>query len=381
MPVVPIRKVPGAAPAHSIEPSQKSVDALAFGSGTWRIEGVPGLYLRCRAKTKSFFLQRRVDGELVKVTLGALSVKDARAQAMREWSKLKPAPARRDAVTLGAAIDDYLDEQTLSAKTRAGYRYNADRHLGKKWLARTLREIGEDRLGVRRLQGSIAKEHGKATANQAMRLLSAVYRWMRQVDLNLPEPPTVATKIYRIKARDWALDAEELKRWAAAVKKLSPVKRAWWGTCLLTGARRGSIEALEWKHIDFEKKVIRFETAKGGRTYSIPAADRLVALLAAYRASGDVPPSQWCFPSPIGDRHIAAVKNKGVQSAHHLRHTYRTALSQIGATGEQSRLLLGHTLAGVSEGYITAPMVIESLRPIVNAAAEHYLKIIPGIVK
>ena len=30
----------------------------------------------------------------------------------------------------------------------------------------------------------------------------------------------------------------------------------------------------------------------------------------------------------------------------------------------------------VSRGYITAPLLIESLRPLANAAAEHYLKVV-----
>jgi integrase len=381
MTVVAIRKAATAASGKAVEANQKAIDALLFDSGTWRVEGAPGLYLRCRARTKSFFLQRRVDGELVKLTLGALSLKDARGAAMREWSKLKPTPARRDSVTLGAAIDEYLEQQPLSPKTREGYRYNADNHLGKSWLARTLREVGEDRFGVRRLQGALAKKHGEASSNQTMRLLSAVYRWARQVDVNLPEPPTTATKLYRIKPRDWALDPAGLKAWAAAVAKLSTIKRAWWWACLLTGARRGSIEAMRWTDVDFKNKMIRFETAKGGRAYSIPAADELVKLLAVYRDSGKVAPSEWVFPSPRDGRHIIKVKDKGVASAHHLRHTFRTTLSQLGATGEQARLLLGHVMAGVSEGYVTSSLVVESLRPLANAVAEKYLKIISEKVK
>ena len=37
---------------------------------------------------------------------------------------------------------------------------------------------------------------------------------------------------------------------------------------------------------------------------------------------------------------------------------------------------MGHSMAGdVSRDYITAPLIIESLRPIVNAVAEQYVKI------
>jgi hypothetical protein len=52
-------------------------------------------------------------------------------------------------------------------------------------------------------------------------------------------------------------------------------------------------------------------------------------------------------------------------------------LAQIGATPDQARLLMGHSMGGdVSRGYITAPLLIESLRPITNAVAQKFLGIV-----
>jgi hypothetical protein len=52
--IVAIRKQEDA-PTESkmVEANQKAVDALPLNSGTWRVDGVPGLYLRCRAQSKS----------------------------------------------------------------------------------------------------------------------------------------------------------------------------------------------------------------------------------------------------------------------------------------------------------------------------------------
>jgi hypothetical protein len=50
--------------------NQKAIDALPLNSGTWRVEGGRGLYVRCRATTKSFAVERRVKGLLIKETLG-----------------------------------------------------------------------------------------------------------------------------------------------------------------------------------------------------------------------------------------------------------------------------------------------------------------------
>ena len=161
------------------------------------------------------------------------------------------------------------------------------------------------------------------------------------------------------------------------VKTLSPIKRMWWLAALFTGARSNSISALKWDDLDFQKRTIRFRVTKGNRPYTVPAADRLIELLAAYRDGGKVPPSEWVFPSPKKpDVHLMAVKNtkEGVLSAHAHWCTFRTTLTELGIVSDQARLLMGHSMTGdVSREYITvSPLVVESLRPIVNAVAEHY---------
>lgn len=143
-------------------------------------------------------------------------------------------------------------------------------------------------------------------------------------------------------------------------------------------ARRGSVEALEWTDLNFDKRTIRFRVAKGNRPYVIPMSDKLADLLMKYGGGGRVPPSNWVFPSPAKpEGHLANVRDDNVTSAHHLRHTFRTTLAELGATSDQARLLMGHSMGGdVSRGYITAPLLVESLRPLVNAMAEHYAKIL-----
>jgi integrase len=381
MRVVAISKANDAEPGKVVAANQKAVDALPLDTGTWRVDGIPGLYVRCRATTKSFFLQRRVRGVLVKETLGPQSMKQARAAAMSTWSRMKPKPAG-DAVTLTAALDLYLLDKQLAEKTRFNYRYNADRYL-KAWAGRSLHAIGEDRAGVRALQREITKKYGPATSNQVVRLISAVYRWARKQDTSLPECPTTAVEVARIPARNWALSAGELKEWWTAVSTLSPIKRMWWLTALLTGARAGSIEALRWDNVDFDRKTMLFQVTKGDRPYMIPISDTLAVLLGAYRDSGAVPPSEWVFPSPTkAGFHLVGVKNvkEGVRPAHAMRHTFRTTLAQLGAASDQARMLMGHSMHGdVSRNYITSPLVIESLRPVSNALAREFVKVIPEL--
>ena len=394
MDVVPIRKAKSEPAIKLVEATQKSIDALPLNSGMWKVKGFPGLYVRARARSKSFMLQRRIEGDLVKAMLGPLTMKAAKEEAMKQWGGLeRKEAAAGDVLTLGAAIEQYIVAKVslgkMAPKTADLARYNAGRYF-VRWKDLTLEELGKNRLGIRQLQQRITNDHGRATSNQCMRLLAAVYRWCREVDENLPEWPRKVAEIHSIKPRDWAYSPDELRAWWRAekdgagrgkgVSTLGAIKRMWWLVALFTGARKGSIEALRWDDVDIEKKVIHFRVTKGDRPYAVPMADALANFLKCYRSSEDVPPSQWVFPSPVVDgAHLVDVKNtnEGVGPAHRLRHTFRTTLAELGVAEDQSRMLMGHSMGGnVSRGYITSPLVVESLRPITNAVAEHCAEII-----
>jgi len=398
MKVQPIRTRDGEPTPKLVENfTQTNINALELGSGDYRIKEVPGLYIRCRETVKSYQLVRRIDGELVKETLGIsgtepgqLTAKDAKKKAQGSWSAMKPKPAG-GLVTLEGAFGSYLagmgaDEESmrehpnqseLKPRTVENYRYNLDRYLAK-WKKRSLLDIGNDRAGMRTLFERVAKKYGASTANQVARLISVVYRYQRQVDKDLPEPPTVAVKLKTIKARDWALTDDELRAWWTAVQKLdSPVKKVWWQVVLLTGARRESIESVPWSDVDFKTKRIHFATAKRD-PYTLPMSEKLTEILQQYRASTDSD-SKWVFPSPTKEgEHLRAVRDdkRGVISPSHFRHTLRTALANLGASPESKELMLGHKPKGVSGGYVTLPHVVESFRPWANAVADHYTKIL-----
>ncbi len=378
---IPRAKKAAAMRKPAVAAVQAAIDSLPPASGDWSVEGVPGLYVRVGARTKTFRLQRRIEGRLVVKVLGEMTVAAARREALRVWGKLKPPPVH-GTLTLGQAWERYLDEKPLAEKTVQLYRYNAERYLAA-WMGRSLAEIGEDRAGVRTLYQKLVREHGKAAGRQVMQMLSAVYRYFRRVEPELPECPTIAVDVASIKPRDWALSDEELRRWWTAVERLrSPVKRVWWMTALLTGARAGSIIALRWADVDLDRRIIHFRVAKGGRAYSVPMSDRIAGILAGYRARAWLPnEADWVFPSPVrpSEPLWAQVRNdkQGVPPPHRLRHTFRTRLVELGATPDQARLLLGHSLAGdVSRGYITPHLLVESLRPLANAVAERFAAVL-----
>ncbi len=365
-------------PKKRVVRMQADVDALPAGIGDVRVEGVPGLYVRRGERAASYRIQRRIGGKLHARVLGEMSLAQARRAAAAAWASMKPKPAQPGA-TLAQAWGQYIEERPLAATTRRLYGYLLDHYL-PDWKHRSLESLGRDRAGVRARYQEVVKRHGLALASTLFRAFRAVYRYAARADESLPPPPTVAVDIQLVRPRDWALSPEELRQWQAAVEKLNPLKRTLWLTLLLTGARRGSVEALRWRDVDLERGVVRFSQAKAGRVYAIPACRRLAELLRAWRE--DCPPDEgdWVFPSPQKPgAHIVAARDdkRGVVSAHHLRHTYRTTLAELGATPDQARLLLGHSLSGdVSRGYITAHLLVESLRPLADAVADRYAEIL-----
>jgi integrase len=359
-----------------VAPTQKAIDDLPLNSGEWAVRGIAGLYVRCQAKVKTFRLQRRIDGHLIKSTLAATSLKAARVEAMRLWPGMK----RRTPTDklLGAAVEEFIEGKPHTIKTKELMRYDMSKYLAH-WKSRPLEAIGRDRLGLRELQQRLTKTAGVATANQCMRLLSATYRWHAELHPDWVMWPNKAAAIVKLEPRDWALPPAKLREFWSAVRKLGALKRMFWEALMFTGARRGSVEALRWADLDLVAKTMFFKTAKRNKVYTVPIADVLVELLVEYRDSGDVVPSEWVFPSPVRDgAHIVDVRDdkRDVTSAHHLRHLFRTVIAQLGGSEDQAKLLMGHSGDTVSAGYITKGLVVESLRPLVNAIAQKYMDIV-----
>ena len=360
----------------SVPARQSAIDSLPLGSGDWTVDGVPGLVIRCGARTKSFRLQRRVNGKLAQRVLGEMSLAAARRLAMKTWAQLKPAPPD-GRMTWGEAWARYLEEKPLAEKTRQLYEYNLKHYLAN-WSGRTLEHICADRAGVRSLYLQLVREHGIATGQQVMQMLSAVYHYCRRVNLDLPPNPTEVVDMRPCKPRDWALPEQDLMAWWEAVERLKPLKRTWWLVVLLTGARMASVSHLRWEDVDFDQGILHFRVAKAGRSYSVPMSRRLASLLKKWREQA--PPSEWVFESPVlpGRPLQGQVRDdkRGVASAHHLRHTFRTVLAQLGCPPDGARLLPGHSLSGdVSRGYITARLVVDSLRPWAEKVADYYARV------
>ena len=404
----PVVENPAQTGRRPVDLTDKAVAALPLGSGLWRDSTMRGFYVVCNAASKSFVLQRDVNGRAVRVNLGQhgdISARSARELAEDIYvNKIKkgidPNREKQDAkvrgMTLGEAFELYKSGgHEWSPKTLEEYEGVYKRELSQ-WANRTMQEIGEDRTGVQKLHTAIyerVQKSGKKrkrdidnpdarpgayTANRALELLGYVYNRARRQLPSLPPNPIENVTFFKKRQRNDSISPDGLKAWFEKVNaKCSPVKRIYGLSVILTAGRRDQMAEARWEHIDFDKGTWFFPKPKGGtvKAYTIPVSRYLLDELRSWRReAGETP---WVFPSdrkngahimkPRDDKH-------GLPLPHVLRHTYRTHALIARVDYINTCLLMNHAIGGSSAGYITRDITIEHLRVSQEQITAHFLR-------
>ncbi len=143
-------------------------------------------------------------------------------------------------------------------------------------------------------------------------------------------------------------------------------------TALHTGMRRGEILALEWKDIDFTRRLLTVHRSKNGEKRSIPLSQTLTDTLRAIKVrniSGRV--------FPLAPRSLRVAFDATLEKAdikdfhfHDLRHTFATRLVQAGVDLYRVKELLGHKTIAMTMRY--AHHYPESLRTSVEVLDKNY---------
>jgi integrase len=358
--------------------SQAAINALARDGREYSVAGVPGLLVRPGPRKISYLLVRRVAGRLVKVTLAAESLSQARIEASRRWAELKPSFGEHRIPTLAEAVTAYIEARPLAQLSKKTYEKLARLYLLPIWGNKRLHVIAADRNGFRNHMLRLERERSKSVARNTARFFNSVYQWHAKV-FDLPRSPVAVYDMPKAVARDWALGDSELKLWYQRVRELPAMHRTWLLTALMTGARLDSISNLKWPDIDFQAKTISFTKTKGSRPYVAPLADRLAVILQRYRDNGWIEnSSNFVFPSSRNPEkpYLSARKVAPVRAPHSLRHSLRTMLARVGAPVEVAQLILGHSFGtSVSAGYLTRDLLLEPARKYLNEAVEMYARI------
>lgn len=254
-----------------------------------------------------------------------------------------------------------------------------DRYFGDKWLDRSLREIGQDRAGVKDLHDTLTSERGPYAGNHAIRALRSVYRAARLLNPDLPSPPTEVVRFNPEPKRKTVI--RDLPGWWTKVHALAnPVRRDLHIFMLLTGMRRGATVEARIEDFHPDEGYLHVPCPKGGpdKAFNLPLSSHLVERLKA-RAADNLEvfgaECPWLWPSHTSaSGHVQEPKEGGLPSPHVSRHTFITACHDAGLRETDIKLIVNHALEGAHGGYVHGSELGNRLRHAMEQATQYILR-------
>jgi integrase len=338
---------------------------------------VPGFGVRITPTgTKIFIAQARVGGRPRRVTVGfhpAMSVKQAREEALRALADMRrgadPVVERKArqvassrGITVAALADKWLTDYVrpkLKPRTVFDYERLVAQHI--KPALGHLSVAGISRDDIVRLHVGMARIPRRA--NYTVATVRALLNF--GIDLSYRPPasnPARRIKMYRQPPRERFLSEEEIGKAADAIKqaeragKVGPHGAAGLRLALFTGARSGEITAIEWNHIDWDRRIIRLPDSKTNEPRTIHLSDAAIEVLKTvprigrYVIAGAKPdePYQNLSRAWIVAR---AYADLGDVRLIDLRHSYASLAVNRGVSLPLIGKLLGHKVPATTQRY------------------------------
>lgn len=368
--------------------TQRRLDSLptpAAGRVTYHDAKIPELCIRVSSTGhKAAYLSKSVAGRHVKLKLGTWgtdirTVQALRAAAQKALPQLDVLPARRREARTAATLGDlwlrweaYIESHKRPKSVKEDRR-QWEAYL-KGWARRRLADIG--RKDVATLHARLGRDHGRYQANRVLALLSGMFAEGERQGL-CQANPCRGIRRFKEEKRDRYLDGDELARFFEALE--TEPQRDFFLLLLLTGCRRGSLLAMRWQEIDWERGLWRIPDAKGGQVVVVPLVAPAVAILEARRREANG--HGWVFPGRYGRGHLVdpmpawrrICQRAGLENAriHDLRRTLGSWMAKDGAPILTIAKALGH--ADLSSTEVYARLSVDPVREAVDKATEAML--------
>jgi integrase len=349
--------------------------------------------------TKSFVFQyRTVEGRARRATIGkvgALTPDQARtiAEGMSRTVKgggdpLADKAAVRTAPTVAGLLDRYIASARFAQKTATTQRIGIgqiERHLKPLLGKRHVAHLGQDDIrrafaairdgetaarvktgprGLARVTG------GEGAARYAIRLLRAAFSWAvaeRLIERN----PATGIDLGRDGEREAVLDADDYARLFASLARmqaeyrLRPAVADAIRIIAMTGARRGEISRLRWRHVELKGGRVVLPVG-GHKTGRKTGKSRVIHLPAAAQQiiarQPEGAPDGYVFAAAKGEGPVSLAKpwrairaDAGLPAdigLHGLRHSLATLLAVGGAEAPQIMATLGHRQLSTASRYL-----------------------------
>lgn len=372
------------------------IDAISFTEKGQRVFfdlQMTGFALVVGKTAKTYVAQRQIGPKTVRVTIGhhgIFTTDQARAKAQQLLAMMaagdNPNQKRRErlaqGVSLKTAFEEYLRARSkLKPFTVATYNRVMDVYLAD-WKTKALRDLSPDMVATRHRQ--LGSKHGEPTANNAMRVLRAIYNFASIVYEGLPPNPvlrlTLTRAWYREQRRQTVIKPHQLPAWYGAVLQLDSIDaRDFLLLVLFTGMRRSEAQRLRWRDVDLNGRTLLVPDTKNGEPLMLPLSDFLVTLLTARHSTKTQ--SEFVFPGDGVTGHLKEPKKfiarvryaSGVEfTLHDLRRTFITIAESLDISSYALKRLLNHKdRRDVTTGYIV--LSVERLRRPMQKIADHLL--------
>lgn len=397
--------------------TQKIVDGL---KGTEKLEcyfddSLTGFGVYTKGKTKTYFVQARANGKLIKSTIGKtniFSLEDARKEAKNKLAQMSKGinpneEKRKDSVkgmSLADATEKFLKAHELKPRSEQTYQELLKRYMSD-WLKKPIGSITKEMIAQRHsavatgersykvtkyvdrtkdeIDGDLKKNPNKkpklvkrveleetkprnATANNLMRVFRAVYNFARAIsDGAIPENPvgrlSETRQWFRVDRRRTLIKPHELKPWYEEVKCLeNTAARDFMLLVLFTGTRREEAVSVKWSDIDFKDKTVLFRETKNKKPHTLPLSKFLFELLEDRK--NNFYENEFVFPGPGKSGYISppvkpmrhVINKTGIAFCFHdLRRTFITVAESLDIPYAALKKLLNHSDGNdVTGGYL-----------------------------
>jgi len=342
----------------------------------------PGLTVCVTAAgARTFYLYRWDNGRPLRQRLGTtdeITVEQARTMAKTLTGEAVQGVdiqarkrAAREELTFGELFGRWMEYAREHKRTWPEDQRKYDKFL-LTWAARRLSSI--EAADVERIHNSVKVKSGPYQANRVLELIKAMFR--RAIDQRLwkGENPAATVRKFSEQSRDRFLKPEEMKKFFEALAAALPDQQDFFMLLLLTGQRRGAVQAMRWIDLDLAEGIwtVPASASKNKTAITLPLVPRAVEILKARQND-----SEFVFPSRGKTGHLTEPKRGwqeireaaglGDLRIHDLRRTLGSWQASAGVSLQIIAKALGHA-HGSRATNVYARLALAPVRDAVNAA-------------
>ena len=383
------------------------IDFPSSGQTFIRDDLLKGFALRVTPGSKSFIVEKRIDGKNRRITLGRypeITVEQARKEAQILLGQIatgnnpiaEKEAARMRGVTLSEAFESFLTARNnLKPRTIYDYRRLVS-VVFEAWLNKPLLSITKSMVALRHQH--LGEKSGQAYANQAMRILRAIFNFaivQYEDDDGQPiisENPvsrlTQTRSWYRVPRRQTYLKAHQLPAWYQAVEGLRSTEKHtehcgmiadYLLFLLFTGMRRQEAATLKWADVDMLNRSFTIANTKNHQPLTLPISSFVETLLKRRKTSAI---NEYIFPGAGKHGYMVEPRAQIVKvmiasqvtfTLHDLRRTFITVAEGLDISAYSVKRLVNHKMSNdVTAGYIITD--VERLRAPMQKITDYLLK-------